>query len=263
MDNIFIYIFILCIGLIGYKVNSLTISGAVTACLVGIFIFLGIGIKGLILLGVFFSLSSFWSKYKGKQKKKMEEILEKGGQRDYSQVLANGSLPALFSIIYWISPTDYWLLAFCISIAAANSDTWASEIGSLSKRPPVHIFSRKRVPAGTSGAISILGFFASLFGSLIIALGSFLLFSDFTLYSVLIVLVGGLLGSIIDTVIGATIQAKYKCSTCHIITERPIHCHGKTYLLFGVSWMDNNKTNFFSILLATSIGLLISSIVNF
>ncbi|MFZ3588147.1 DUF92 domain-containing protein [Bacillus sp. DJP31] len=262
MNNTLLFILILVFVFLGFKVRSLTFSGAISACIIAIFITIGLHIEGIILLGIFFATSSFWSKYKGKQKKTMEDIVEKGDQRDYAQVLANGSLPALFSLLYWLFPSDYWLLSFCISIAAANADTWASEIGSLSKKLPIHVLTLKIVPAGTSGAISILGSIATLFGALIIALSSYILFDQLTLQTVLIITAVGSLGSLVDTIIGATIQAKYKCAKCHVLTEKLKHCHDDTKLVSGKAWMNNDKTNFLSIMIATLIGLLINLLLN-
>ncbi len=60
-----------------------------------------------------------------------------------------------------------WLMGFIVCIASANSDTWASEIGSLSKKNPIYIRTFKRIERGTSGAISLLGSIAALSGSLL------------------------------------------------------------------------------------------------
>ena len=61
-------------------------------------------------------------------------------------------------------------------MAAANSDTWASEIGSMSKGKPISVKTFKRAERGTSGAVSLLGTFAAVVGSFLIALPSYFLF---------------------------------------------------------------------------------------
>ena len=61
----------------------------------------------------------------------------KGSQRDWQQVMANGGLAAMASALYYYTGAPIWLLGACICIAAANSDTWASEVGSMSKRKPI------------------------------------------------------------------------------------------------------------------------------
>ena len=56
--------------------------------------------------------------------------------------------------------------------AAANADTWSSELGILSKSPPFLITTFKAVPPGTNGAVSILGLLAAIGGGATIGLGT-------------------------------------------------------------------------------------------
>ena len=116
-------------GLAGFYVQSLSLSGAVAAVAIGSAVYLGFGAKGLVLLGAFFASSSLWSKYKASLKKGMEEKLAKGSRRDWRQVFANGGTAAMAALIYSFDHMPQWLLIFAVSIASANSDTWASEIG--------------------------------------------------------------------------------------------------------------------------------------
>ena len=145
---IFIILFIIATVILGYHSKLLTISGAGTAFIVGFLIVLGLGVKGLIILGLFFGSSSLLSKIKSTNKSKAEELLVKGSQRDWQQVLANGGLAALASALYYFTEAPIWLLGSCICIAAANSDTWASEVGSMSKANPISIKTFKRVDKG-------------------------------------------------------------------------------------------------------------------
>ena len=150
----------------------LKISGAIAASLVGLLIFLGMGWQGLVLLGFFFLTSSLWSKWKEENKKAVEQIVEKGNQRDWSQVIANGGVPALFSLLYFLKPEPVFLYAFAAALASSNADTWASELGVLSKKEPIQLFPVKRVAKGTSGAVSPFGTTAGFFGSVTIAVFS-------------------------------------------------------------------------------------------
>ncbi|MFC4320771.1 DUF92 domain-containing protein [Litchfieldia salsa] len=247
-----IVIFIVAYG--GYRVKSLTFTGAVATVGIGSAVALGFGYKGLGLLGVFFLTSSLWSKYKREQKSSLQQMVQKGDQRDYVQVLANGSVPAIASILYAWSGGDVYLIVFISAICAANADTWASEIGSLSKKQPILVSSLRRVKAGTSGAVSLLGTIAALLGSMVISLVSLILWEELSL-SLIFILIGiGFLGNLFDTLLGALFQVNYICSICGMQTEKTYHCQIKTDYHKGIRFCNNDFINFLSILLASIIG---------
>lgn len=239
-------------GLAGYYLKSLSASGAFTAIAVGLSIYLGFGGKGLLLLGAFFATSSIWSKYKSALKAKMEDKLAKGSMRDWRQVLANGGTAAVASILYSIDQQPLWLLAFTVAIASANSDTWASEIGSLSKQNPINIRTLQRVERGTSGAVSLLGSLAALGGSLLIAVLSFLLF-QLPLFQAIGLFLFGYFGNIVDTLLGAFMQQEYLCPYCGVKTEKKMHCQRSTIKIKGWRFIDNDMVNFLSGFLAVVI----------
>jgi uncharacterized protein (TIGR00297 family) len=254
IENISFILLILVTGFAGYAVKSLTTSGVAATVLVGVAVFIGFAEEGLMLLGIFFLTSSIWSKYKSTNKRKIEEKLAKGATRDWRQVLANGGSAALFSVIYYFDNAPIWLLAFCIAIASSNSDTWASEIGSLSRKDPIYIRTFKRIGKGTSGAVSLLGTLAALSGSLLIALCTYWLF-HINIMESFIIFIFGFLGNVIDTLIGAFYQQTYICPCCGIETEKRKHCHEKTVKIKGISFIDNDMVNFLSGLLAVLLAL--------
>nr|WP_272495869.1 DUF92 domain-containing protein [Bacillus pinisoli] len=244
------------VSMLGFFIKSLTVSGALAAFAVGSLISLGFGIQGLVILGAFFLTSSLWSKYKRRDKVNVDQITEKGERRDFTQVMANGLIPSICSFMYWVYPSDYLLVAFLISISAANSDTWASEIGSLSKKAPIHVLKLRKVEPGTSGAISLLGTFATVCGAFLISVLGLILFKEISIILMIIIGVSGVMGSLFDTIIGATLQVKYQCQLCRRPTEKRIHCRKPTIIVSGVGWINNDLTNFLSIILATLIGVL-------
>ncbi|WP_312471736.1 DUF92 domain-containing protein [Neobacillus sp.] len=263
METTIILTVIMLTGLVGYILKSLTRSGAFAAVMVGLAVFLGFGVNGLVLLGAFFLTSSLWSKYKSSVKNPIEEKLAKGATRDWRQVLANGGAAGLFSFIYYFNPDSTWLIGFAVSLASANSDTWASEIGPLSKKAPIYIRTLKRVEKGTSGAISLLGTLAAVAGSLLISLLSFWLFHLDILLSFLIFLFG-FIGNIIDTFIGAYYQQVYQCDQCGMETEKEVHCDLPTRRIKGTAYVDNDMVNFLSGFLAAMMAIfLIHLLINF
>ena len=97
-------------------------------------------------------------------------IQKKGGPRDWAQVGANGVLAGGAALFYALGGGTLALVMFGASVAAATSDTWASEAGVLSRTPPVSITTFRVVPRGMSGGITWLGTMSSIVGSLVIAL---------------------------------------------------------------------------------------------
>ena len=139
-------------------------------------------------------------------------------------------------------------LPFAIaSIAAATADTWATEIGVLSRRKPLLITSFEEVEPGRSGGITPLGLFATLLGGFFIflTLYPFLGLSAFSPS-----IIGAVVGSLIDSLLGATIQGSYLCRVCGRLTEKSKHCGKHCLLVSGFEWFNNDVVNLVSTLLA-------------
>lgn len=251
-----LFLFVIGVAIAGYSFKALSLSGAIAASFVGTCIVIGLQGEGLLLLGVFFGTSSLWSKYKSKVKSPALQIVEKGEARDYGQVLANGLIPALCSMMYAWTNHELWIFTFAVSLAAANADTWASEIGTLSKKDPIHILTLQRVNRGTSGAVSLLGLLSTIGGSFAISITAFLAVDSITIVQSLSILLFGSAGSIADTILGATLQAKYHCHVCGIYTEKLIHCNQRTNLHSGFRWINNDVINFSSIMIAVIISVI-------
>ncbi|PLT29195.1 DUF92 domain-containing protein [Peribacillus deserti] len=250
MWNSILFLIIIFTAWAGWKQKSLTASGAFAAVIVGTATALGFGWKGLFVLGCFFASSSFWSKYRNAVKKPIDEKLMKGSQRDWQQVLANGGAVAIIACIHFIEPGNVTEILFLVSIAAANSDTWASELGVLSRSRPVSILNFKSVDKGTSGAVSIFGTFCALMASFFIAFISAFIFEGASISFVLMITGFGFLGSMYDTLIGALIQAEYKCTVCGLHTEKLMHCNESTQKVKGISLLNNDVVNALAIVLS-------------
>ncbi|RDU35463.1 DUF92 domain-containing protein [Neobacillus piezotolerans] len=229
----------------GWKLKALTVTGALSAVVIGFMSLAGTGARGLILLGAFFVSSSLWSKYKAKNKAAMDEKLAKGATRDWKQVAANGGPASICSMLFLTSGNPVWLICFAAAISSANSDTWASEIGPISKRDPISIKGFKRAERGTSGAVSLLGTGASLAGAGFIAILAIPLFG-LPPWTGFIIFISGFLGSVIDTILGAYFQVSYKCAVCGLETEKERHCGQAAMKVKGNSLLDNDLVNFLS-----------------
>lgn len=242
------YIVIVLVAVVGFFARSLSFSGAIATMLVGTAVALRFSWQGLCLLGVFFGTSSVWSHFRHQQKQLLAEKIEKGAQRDYVQVFANGSIPAVISVCALVFPYWDWHGLFAVSIAAANADTWASEIGSVSRQSPRMITTWKKVEPGTSGAVTSLGTLAAFFGAFVIALAANFVWRD---VSVVAISMFGFFGSVVDTYIGAVWQASYRCTVCGIETEKRKHCGKQTIRIKGQDWLNNDVVNWLAIFCST------------
>ncbi|MEM7117897.1 MAG: DUF92 domain-containing protein, partial [Chloroflexota bacterium] len=155
---------------LAYWRGSLSKSGVFGALFVGTST-LGFGgwVWG-ILLGVFFVSSSLLSHFKEDEKQAAAEKFDKGHQRDLGQALANGGLGAVVALCSFIWPSPLWFAAFVGIMATVTADTWATELGTLSTRPPRLITTGHTVEVGTSGGVSLLGTAVSFTGGLLIGL---------------------------------------------------------------------------------------------
>lgn len=236
------------IGVFAHRRGSLSKSGVAGAILVGTIIF---GLGGWawgVLLVAFFVSSSALSHFKESRKESLAEKFSKGHQRDLAQTLANGGAGALFALANFLWPHPLWWVAFVGALATVTADTWATEVGVLSKSQPRLITTGETVEVGTSGGITLMGTLAALGGAALIGLVAALFEATNRPMLALVSLVAGLAGSFADSLMGATIQAIYFCDSCGKETERhPTHtCGTDTRPLRGWRWLDNDWVNFIS-----------------
>ncbi|MCA1054828.1 DUF92 domain-containing protein [Rossellomorea aquimaris] len=246
----FTILFIVLVSYGGWKTKNLSISGSISAFVFGLILTFSYDWKALLLVGAFFLSSSIWSKLFSQSKEEIKGRLEKSSVRDWQQVLANGGPAAIFILLYYFTGEGVWLVSFGAAIAAANSDTWASEIGPLSSDPPFSLRSFKRVEKGTSGAVSYIGTLAAFTGSSFIAILFMVLIGPFEWGIFLLISAAGFVGNLIDTVAGAYVQVEFTCPVCNGKTEATSHCGTKTVKSKGIGWVDNESVNFASSLLA-------------
>lgn len=255
--DILIGIFIsLVIAGLAYLKQSLTLDGFFTATLLGTMIYVFGGIMVWSVLIAFFISSSLLTKLHEKK----DHDSSKG--RNFVQVISNGLVAAVFSALYFFLEMEIFLIAAVVSIASSNSDTWASEIGALSKGKTINILNFKLVPKGVSGAISGLGTFASLLGAFFIgvvfvsifAFSSEITFPQMLQYGFIVTLCG-FLGCLIDSYLGASLQAKYKGIESGKMTEKRWLPDEKVVLASGLAFITNDAVNLLSGLAASILTL--------
>ena len=235
------------IFVLAYRLRSVSMSGAIGGFLIGILIFGSGGWTWITPLVFFFITSSILSKIRRKT----------DSRRDLLQILANGGLPALLALTYFFFSYELALFAFVGALASATADTWATEIGYFSRKDPFLIIGLKSVKRGTSGAISTLGTLGTVAGSLGLAFSSIMM--HYSLKTIVFVAIAGILGSLIDSILGQFLQAKFQSNISGEIVENKNHLNEEYTLVNGVEWIDNNFVNFIN----TATGALVAALFIF
>ena len=263
-DLLVAFILNLPIAYISLKKKALTKNAVITAFILGLVVAGFGGLLCFLVLLTFYFTSTILTKYKKKEKAFIvEDKFQKSGQRSVSQVLANGLVAMMMIVLDSFYCADLFLIAFAGAVAATTADTWATEIGVLSKKKPVMITTFKSVEPGTSGAVSKIGTTAAFLGSLLIASITFS-FMHLGLLALLAIAIGGFLGAIADSLMGATIQAVYYCDYCKKETEKKIHrCGSKTRQIRGIRFINNDYVNLLSSLFGAILSMIIYSFVCF
>jgi uncharacterized protein (TIGR00297 family) len=233
------------IAYVGYRFKALTKSGAIAAVLVGTIVFGFGGYVGAAALLYFFLTGSILSRLPGKV------LMSEKQARNWKQVFANGGPAALAVILIYFVPSyrESGTLFFLGALSAATADTWATEIGTRAGKQAYHILTFRPIARGLSGGVSVVGTLGSALGALSFAAitaallpGDDFLCGLFLVPIVPVVAAAGVIGSILDSVIGATVQAKYRTSDGRIV-EQP---EANAELLSGISFVTNDVTNILS-----------------
>jgi len=238
--------------------ESVDTAGGAAGAVIGAAVLSGGGFWLWMTLIFFFATSSAFSSVGKERKRRLSQLHLKGSRRDIWQVLANGSVGGVSAVLYGATANPVFALACAAAFACAAADTWASEIGIMSRRKPVSIRTGKPVPPGLSGGISPLGTLAALFGST----GTGILFylerltsgpglSWTSLQFAGIAAACGFLSSFIDSVLGATLQVHYVDEATDTESERSSLEGRALKRKRGVPWITNDTVNFMSILAGT------------
>ncbi|WP_410511830.1 DUF92 domain-containing protein [Paenibacillus sp. BR2-3] len=246
-----------------YGKQSLSLSGMLAAVIMGT-IYFGAGNAfwfGILLL--FFVSSSLLSRLRHEHKAELELSYDKTGRRDAGQVFANGGVGMIVVLLNAIYPHMMWEFLFIGVMATVTSDTWATEIGTLSTKPPRSVLTGKILPTGASGGVSLAGTLAAAGGGAVIGAASWLLqlAAGMTSRSFVLLalagLLGGLAGAFTDSILGATVQRMNRCTVCGREVESLRHCGAPAVHARGWRWMSNDAVNLISSMTGGAVALLI------
>ncbi|MDB5001967.1 MAG: hypothetical protein JWQ34_192 [Mucilaginibacter sp.] len=204
-----IILFILLSGaILSYTTKKLTFAGVVTGAIVGLLMYKGGGLTGLIILAVFFISASWATKWQAAKKTAIAAAEENKGRRTAGQVLANGGIAAILGAVGWCLPGHTSIITLMIagSFAAATADTLSSELGMVYGRRFYNILTLKKEEPGPDGVVSVEGTLIGLIGTMLIA----------TVYSIGFgwgigfcwITLAGFTGNLFDSVLGAALERK-------------------------------------------------------
>lgn len=259
------------IAVSSYRKNSLDLSGAFAGFFV-MAVHISVNYRFGAMLLAFFFTSSKLTKIGEDRKRSIDADFKAGGQRNWIQVLSNSGIATALVITYWklktsqdtcLDSKESYILTSLVGgmighYSCSNGDTWSSELGVLSDEQPRLITTFKVVRRGTNGGITKAGLQAAAAAGTVIGL-AFVLPGFFTkscandafLKQLLVIplsAVAGLAGSLIDSLLGATLQFSGFCSVRNKVVSKP----GPTVKrISGLSILDNNGVNVVSILLTS------------
>lgn len=263
------------IAVYGLRRKSLNQSGALAGLVVGFCLTLSSLCFFAALLSFFLSASKA-TKFRGHLKRKLEEHFKEGGQRDWKQVVCNGGVAACLAVKYLIDTggreepvnfsrnyTSSWLATAVLgALACSCGDTFASEIGSVVQWGPTRLITNlEAVRRGTNGGVSLVGTLASGAGGMVVGVAYYLMLlvmaEDLPLLEnppqwpvVLVAALAGILGSMIDSLLGATFQYSGYDKKRGVIVESP---SPNVQHISGVALFDNHTVNLLSSLITAII----------
>jgi uncharacterized protein (TIGR00297 family) len=248
------------IAVVARRVSWLTTGGALAAIGLGT-VASGAGWQWAVVLIAYFVVASLLSRFRAADKReRMDGRVDKPGARDAIQVLANGGLFGGFAMIYWFSPSELWMALGAAALATSSADTWATEIGALAKAEARSIVGFHPVPTGTSGGVTLQGTLAAAGGAGFVALVAYAV--RWPALAIISAVAGGFFGAMMDSVMGATVQARRHCRKCNEMTEQKEHrCGMPTDVVGGMTFIDNDDVNALATLYGALFGAAVATFI--
>ena len=226
------------------RFRLLSADGAAAAAILAAVLFGCYDVRAFLPVVLFFLSSSVLSRIAERLAPDADGRFAKGSERDALQVVANGGVAAFCSILLAAGGGERWYAALLGATAAATADTWATEIGMMAGAPVRLLPSLRRVPRGTSGAVSIPGLAASIAGAVLIAAAALPFTRMAGTTMALAVITGGVVGALVDSLLGALVQERFRCARCGRETERATHCETPATRIGGWIGVSNDVVNF-------------------
>lgn len=239
----------------------LSVPAAVTAAVMLTAASVFWGFAGMTLYLALFAISSLIGVVgRKKRKERVVRIHKRTGARTVIQVLANG-LPALvMAAIWFFTGLAAFKVAAAGSLAASFADSVAGDVGVLSRGKTVSVIGFKPVERGMSGGITVAGSIATVAAS---AFGAAipLFFGEYGWALFGAAAIAAVAGCTLDSVLGASLQALYRCNECGRETERTECCGKPTELVKGFGFIDNDAVNCIASTFAAVVGGAVAAMI--
>ena len=204
---ILICLFALLLGVGAYWAKAADTNAVISETIVGFLVIIFAGMNWFLLLLVFYLMGGGFTRYGYAKKEKLGIAQSHGGARGYKNVFSNSLVPLVMAVCYGVYGNDIFVYAFVGSVATANGDTLASEIGETSSSRPRMITTLKETEPGVDGGVTLLGEGASLIGALIIGILAAITGMTGSI-GIAIGAAAGFLGTNFDSFLGATLQSR-------------------------------------------------------
>lgn len=191
----------------GYRARTVNMSGAIAGTIIGVVIAVTAGWGGWALLMATFLSASITSRLGLRRKTLLGIHEERGGRRGAGNAIANTGVAVVAAMLSVTSGSPALaLLAFVTALTAGGSDTVASEIGKAWGKQTYIVPTFRRVPPGTSGAMSLEGTGAGIAGAFVLA-GIGIACGLIPGNALFTVVIGATVGSFVESLLGATLEA--------------------------------------------------------
>ena len=212
------------------RFKALTVSGTVSAVVLGLSVISFAGIKAIWPLVLFLGGSLMLGRIETENS--IRSDAKNGRPRDLMQVFSNGGIYGLAACIYAITQDYHFLICMGVSISISTCDTWSSEAGIRFSSRTFDPFRFRKVSPGVSGGISLAGTLTGILGAGIMSLMTCFLFD-----------------LISDHLLGSRLQKTYRDSHTNEWVDS-----AKTYSdEQGLSFVTNDMVNMLSNFITTAI----------
>ncbi len=189
---------------IAWRLRGATAGGALAGFVVALIMYLTAGPGGFAALVAVFVVAWLTTRL-GYRRKQLLGIAESAQGRSAGQVLANLAAAAGFSLAARLTGQHILLASAMAALAEAAADTAASECGEAFSDRAYLITSMRAVPAGANGGVSLPGTAAAVAAALVV--GAVAAATRVVPWAGLAIVAGaGILGTIIDSLLGATLE---------------------------------------------------------